>query len=225
MPRETPHPPAVAAADPHSAQAVLAAGAPLAQAKGVVLMLHGRGASAADILGLSDHLIFHGLTFLAPQAAGSTWYPNRFLDPLESNQPWLDSALKVIADLASQAAAAGIPTERTCLLGFSQGACLALEFAARSGLRWGGVFGLSGALIGPPGAPRSYPAGSRGTPVLLGCSDPDPHIPRESVSESARLLEGLGMRVDLRLYPDLGHTVNLDEIDAIRAVLEQVLDG
>ena len=122
-------------------------------------------------------------------------------------------------------AAAGIPSERTCLLGFSQGACQALEFAARSGTRWGGVFGLSGGLIGPPGAPRSDPAGSRGTPVLLGCSVPDPHIPRESVIESARLLEGLGMQVDLRLYPDLGHTVNLDELDAVRAVLERVLNS
>jgi len=225
MPRETSHPPLELALDPHSSQALLTAGAPLAEAKSVVLMLHGRGASAADILGLSEHILFPGLAFLAPQAAQATWYPNRFLAPLESNQPWLDSALKKISDLVSQAAAAGIPSERICLLGFSQGACLALEFAARSGLRWGGVFGLSGALIGPPGSPRSYAVGSRDTPVLLGCSDPDPHIPRESVIESARLLEGLGMRVDLRLYPDLGHTVNMDEIDAIRAVLGQVLDG
>ncbi len=225
MPHETSHPPAEIVLDPHSGQAVLASGAPLAEAKGVVLMLHGRGASAADILGLSEHILFPGLAFLAPQAAQATWYPNRFLAPLESNQPWLDSALKKIADLVNQAAAAGIPSERTCLLGFSQGACLALEFAARSGQRWGGVFGLSGALIGPPGMPPSYPAGSRNTPVLLGCSDPDPHIPRESVMDSARLLEGLGMRVDLRLYPDLGHTVNMDEIDAIRGVLGQVMDG
>jgi predicted esterase len=220
---EAPHSPAKPAQDPHFGQEVLAAGAPLAQATALVVMLHGRGAGAADILGLSAHINLSGLAFLAPQAAGSTWYPNRFLAPLESNQPWLDSALKQIALLVSQAAAAGIPSERTCLLGFSQGACLALEFAARSGLRWGGVFGLSGGLIGPPGAARSYPAGSRGTPVLLGCSVPDPHIPRESVIESARLLEDLGMQVDLRLYPDLGHTVNLDEVGAVRAVLEQVL--
>ena len=224
MPLKTPHVPAVSALDPHSDQAVLAAGAPLSQAKGVLVMLHGRGAGAEDILGLSERLTLPGLAFLAPQAAGSTWYPNRFLAPIESNQPWLDSALKQIEALVSQAAAAGIPSERTCLLGFSQGACLALEYAARSGLRWGGVFGLSGGLIGPPGTPHSYPAGSQDTPVLLGCSVPDPHIPRESVLESARLLEGLGMRVDLRLYPDLGHTVNLDEVDAVRAVLEQVLD-
>jgi predicted esterase len=224
MPPDTPLHPAVSAADPHYGQAVLAAGEPLAQAKAALLMLHGRGASAADILGLSEHFIFPGLAFLAPQAAGSTWFPNRFLAPVESNQPWLDSALKKIADLVSQAGAAGIPTGHICLLGFSQGACLALEFAARSGLPWGGIFGLSGALIGPPGATHSYPSGSRGTPVLLGCSDPDPYIPRESVSESARLLGDLGMRVDLRLYPDLGHTVNQDEISAVRAVLEQVLD-
>ncbi len=140
MPRETSHPPAELALDPHSGQAVLAAGAPLAEAKGVVLMLHGRGASAADILGLSEHILFPGLAFLAPQAAQATWYPNRFLAALESNQPWLDSALKKIADLVNQAAAAGIPSQRTCLLGFSQGACLALEFAARSGLRLGRGF-------------------------------------------------------------------------------------
>jgi predicted esterase len=216
--------PVVSALDPHSDQAVLAGGAPLTQAKAVMVMLHGRGAGAADILGLSERLTLPGLAFLAPQAAGSTWYPDRFLAPIESNQPWLDSAFKQIEILVNRAAAAGIPSTRVFLLGFSQGACLALEFAARSGLRWGGIFGLSGGLIGPPGMPRSYPAGSQGTPVLLGCSDSDPYIPRDSVIESGRLLEGLGMRVDLRLYPDLGHTVNLDEVDAVRAVLEQVLD-
>ena len=216
--------PAASALDPHSGQTVLAAGVPLEQARAVVVMLHGRGASAADILGLSQRLTLPGLAFLAPQAAQSTWYPNRFLAPIESNQPWLDSALKQIDALIGQASSAGIPTFRTCLLGFSQGACLALEFAARSGLRWGGIFGLSGALIGPLGTARSYPKGSQGTSVLLGCSVPDPHIPRESVLESARLLEELGMRVDLRLYPDLGHTVNLDEVDAVRSVLEKVLD-
>lgn len=219
------HPPEISPLDPHSGQVVMAAGAPLDQAGAVVIMLHGRGASAADILSLSERLKIPDLAFLAPQAAQSTWYPNRFLAPIQSNQPFLDSALKQIEILAGQAAVAGIPSERTCLLGFSQGACLALEFAARSGLRWGGVFGLSGGLIGPPGTPRSYPTGSQGTPVLLGCSVPDPHIPRESVIESARLLEGLGMQVDLRLYPDLGHTVNLDEVDAVRAILAQVLDG
>lgn len=224
MPREALSHPDAAALDPHAGQAVLAAGAPLTQARAALLMLHGRGANAADILGLSGRLSLPGLAFMAPQAARSTWYPNRFLAPLESNQPWLDSALNQIQILVDRAAAAGIPSERTCLLGFSQGACLALEFAARSGRRWGGVFGLSGGLIGPPEAARSYPPGSRGTPVLLGCSVPDPHIPQESVVESARLLEGLGMQVDLRLYPDLGHTVNLDEVDAVRAVLEQVLD-
>jgi predicted esterase len=219
------HPPEISPLDPHSGQVVMAAGAPLDQAGAVVIMLHGRGASAADILSLSERLKIPDLAFLAPQAAQSTWYPNRFLAPIQSNQPFLDSALKQIEILAGQAAVAGIPSERTCLLGFSQGACLALEFTARSGLRWGGVFGLSGGLIGPPGTPRSYPAGSQGTPILLGCSVPDPHIPRESVIESARLLEGLGMQVDLRLYPDLGHTVNLDEVDAVRAILAQVLDG
>ena len=224
MPSERSPLPQISPLDPHSGQIMLAAGAPLDQARAVVIMLHGRGASAADILGLSERLKIPDLAFLAPQAAQSTWYPNRFLAPVESNQPWLDSALKQIEVLVSQAAAAGIPSERTCLLGFSQGACLALEFAARSGLRWGGVFGLSGGLIGPPGTVHSYPSGSQGTPVLLGCSVPDPHIPRESVIESARLLEGLGMQVDLRLYPDLGHTVNLDEVDAVRSVLEQVLD-
>jgi predicted esterase len=225
MPPDASQPTAVSALDPHAGQPLLAAGAPLAQAKAMLVMVHGRGASAADILGLSERLDLPGLAFQAPQAAGSSWYPNRFLAPLESNQPWLDSALKQIENLVRQAAAADIPSERTCLLGFSQGACLALEFAARSGQRWGGVFGLSGALIGPPGTAHGYPAGSRGTPVLLGCSVPDPHIPRESVLESAHLLEGLGMWVDLRLYPDLGHTVNLDEVDAVRAILEQVLDG
>ncbi len=205
----------------HTDQPMVTAGSDLQDAHGVLLLLHGRGASAEDIIGLADELDVTGLTYLAPQAYNSIWYPNRFLAPIASNQPWLDWALERVGGLAEQAAKAGIPPERMYLLGFSQGASLALEFAARSGRRWGGVFGLSGALIGPPGAHNAYPPGLAGTPVLLGCSDVDPFIPHASVLESAQILSGLGAAVDTRIYPGMGHTIHQDEIIAVRAILER----
>jgi predicted esterase len=180
-----------------------------------MLMIHGRGASAEDILALAAELNHPELAYLAPQAAGSTWYPHSFLAPPASNEPYLSSALAAVAALLDRVAAAGIPPERTVLLGFSQGACLATEFAARNG----GVVGLSGGLIGPGGTPRDYPGSLAGTPVFLGCSDVDPHIPAARVRESAEVLARLGGEVDARLYPGLGHTVNRDEIAAVRAML------
>jgi predicted esterase len=142
---------------PHQGQPVLAAGAPLDQARAAMVLIHGRGASAQDILSLTDELSQPDVAYLAPQAAGNTWYPYSFLAPLSSNEPYLSSALDVVAALLEHIAAAGIPAERTLLLGFSQGACLSLEFVARNARRYGGVAGLSGGLIGPDGASRDYP--------------------------------------------------------------------
>ena len=156
-------------ADPHRNQPILAAGAPLADARAAAIMLHGRGASAQDILGLTPYLNTENVAYLAPQAANFTWYPKPFMDPLEDNQPDLDSALTLIGALLAEIRAAGMPTEKLILLGFSQGACLALEFAARHAQRYGGVVGLSGGLIGPAETPRDYPGSFEDTPIFLGC--------------------------------------------------------
>jgi predicted esterase len=187
-----------------------------------MLMLHGRGARAEDILSLAGEFAVPGFAYIAPQAAGNTWYPNRFLAPLASNEPWLSSALAFVDDVLAQIVAAGIPPERTILLGFSQGACLALEYAARNARRYGGLAGLSGALIGPDGTPRDDAGSLAGTPVFLGCSDVDFHVPKERVEEAAGVLRRLGGDVTVRLYPNLDHTVNQDEIDFVREMLARV---
>ena len=188
-------------------------------------MAHGRGATAEDILSLADVLDVAGYALLAPQAAGFQWYPQSFLAPLEQNEPWLTSALAKIGSVLAQVADAGIPPERTVLLGFSQGACLTLEYVARNAQRYGGVAGLSGGLIGPDGTPRAYPGSLAGTPIFLGCSDVDPHIPAARVRASATVLEGLGAPVTMRLYPGLGHTVNRDEADQVNTLLAAARGG
>jgi len=205
--------------DPHRRQPVLAAGAPLAKARAAMLMVHGRGATANDILGLGLELRHPDVAYLAPQAAGNAWYPYRFMEPIERNEPWLSSALAKLEAVLAQIEAAGIPPERTIVLGFSQGACLAQEFVARHALRYGGLVGLSGGLIGPGGTPRDYPGSLDGTPVFLGCSDTDPHIPKERVDYSAEVLRGLGGAVTERIYPLMEHTVNRDELNFVREML------
>jgi phospholipase/carboxylesterase len=198
--------------DVHRGQPIVANGCPLERATMAMVMLHGRGATASDILSLANEFGEPDLAYLAPQAAGSTWYPNRFNAPVESNEPWLTSALGVVADVLSLVATAGIPVERTLLLGFSQGACLALEFVARNPKPYGGVAGLSGALIQNGDKPRVYSGTPRGTPVFLGCSATDPHVPADRVQQSAEIFRALGADVTLRLYPNMEHTVNADEI-------------
>ncbi len=210
---------------PHRGQPVLLAGQPLDQARAAMVMLHGRGAPAESILSLAEALNQPGFVYLAPQAANYTWYPNRFMAPLSSNEPWLSSALAAVDYLLDQLAAAGLPADRTILLGFSQGACLALEYAARNAQRYGGLAGLSGGLIGPDDTPREYPGGTlAGTPVFLGCSDSDFHIPRARVEESAIVLERLGGRVTQRLYPNMGHTINEDELRLVQEMMAGLAD-
>ncbi|HEX2090843.1 MAG TPA: hypothetical protein VHG28_00520 [Longimicrobiaceae bacterium] len=208
---------------PHQGQRVGTAGVPLAEARAAMVMVHGRGASAEDILTLVPALDRPEFAYLAPQAAGNTWYPNSFMAPIPSNEPGISSGMQAIRDLLARVEAAGIPPERTMLLGFSQGACLSLEFAARHSRRYGGVAGLSGGLIGPDGTPRDYAGSLDGTPVFLGCSDVDFHIPARRVEFSARVLEGLGAEVTLRLYPGMGHLVNEDEIAQVQALMDRVL--
>jgi phospholipase/carboxylesterase len=208
--------------NPHENQPLRMVGEMVSRAQAVMLMVHGRGASAEDILVLTDHLKIPGFTFVAPQAAENTWYPNRFLDPLASNEPWLSSALARLAEVLKETTDSGIPPERTILLGFSQGACLAMEFAARNARRYGGVVGLSGALIGPNDTPRNYAGSLDGTPVFLGCSDVDPHVPKEHVDQAARVLGRLGGKVTERIYPNLDHSVNQDEIEFVLNMMKNL---
>ena len=211
--------------DPHQGQPVLMAGEPVSQAHAALLMVHGRGARAEDILTLADQLAQPGFAFIAPQAAENTWYPNRFLAPLSSNEPWLSSALGILGGVLTQIANAGIPPERTILLGFSQGACLTLEFAARNARRYGGVVGLSGGLIGPDNVQRNYTGSLDGTPVFLGCSDVDFHVPKDRVQHAADVLQRMGGDLTKRLYPNMEHTVNQDEIDFVRGMMEKLVAG
>jgi phospholipase/carboxylesterase len=209
----------------HQGQPVLTAGEPLDQAKGVMILVHGRGATAASILELAAALDQPGFAYLAPQAAGNVWYPYSFLAPLAMNEPGLSSALGVLDTVLSGVTAAGIRLEKTILLGFSQGACLALEYAARHARRYGGVIGLSGGLIGPDDTPRDYAGSLQRTPVLLGCSDIDPHIPKERVLSSAEVFRRLDGDVTERLYPGMGHTVNQDELAYVVQIMQAVLIG
>jgi predicted esterase len=199
------------------------AGEPLGRAQAAMLMVHGRGAQAADILSLAREFKQDGFAYVAPQAAGNTWYPNRFLVPFEQNEPWLSSALEFVGAALSQIIQAGIPHERVMLLGFSQGACVALEFAARSAQRYGGIIGLSGALIGPDDAPRDYAGSLDGTPVFLGCSDVDFHVRKERVDQTAEVMKRLGGTVTERLYPNMDHSVNQDEIDFVRGMMSALI--
>jgi phospholipase/carboxylesterase len=206
--------------DPHRGQPIRMAGESISSAHAAMLMMHGRGASAEDILSLADLLKLPGVVYLAPQAAENVWYPNRFLEPLSSNEPWLSSALSTMENVLSQILQAGIPREHILLLGFSQGACMALEFAARHAARYAGVVGLSGVLIGPEDAPRDYPGSLSGTPVFLGCSDVDPYMPKERIDHAAEVMRRLGGNVTERLYPGLGHTTNQDEIEFIQRMMQ-----
>ena len=185
-----------------------------------MVMVHGRGATAESILTLVPALDRPRFAYLAPQAGGNTWYPYSFLAPIPSNEPGISSGLQAIREVLDRVREAGIPLERAMLLGFSQGACLALEFAARHARRYGGVAGLSGGLIGPDGTPRDYSGSMDGTPVFLGCSDVDPHIPRERVELSAEVMRQLGAAVTMRLYRGMGHLVNDDELDHVRAMMD-----
>jgi predicted esterase len=204
---------------PHDGGAVLQRGAQLAGARLAIILVHGRGDSAGGILGLVDAFDAPDVAWLAPEASGHTWYPYSFLSPIAHNEPGISSGLRVIESLVARLAAAAIPPERVVLMGFSQGACLAQEFAARHARRYHAIVGLSGGLIGPAGTPRDYSGSFEGTPVFLGCSDIDPHIPLERVHESALVFKRMGAVVDERIYPRMGHTVNDDEIAAVQKLL------
>ena len=205
--------------DPHAGQPVRHAGPPPVDARLTAILVHGRGGSAEDMLLLAQDLRTTDVAYLAPQAAGRTWYANSFLAPIERNEPGLSSGLRLLRRLVEGLAGGGVAASRVALIGFSQGACLALEFAARNARRYAAIAGLSGGLIGPRDAPRDDPGSFEGTPAFLGCSDDDPHIPLERVHETAEVFRRMEAVVDERIYPGLGHTVNQDELEAVRGLL------
>jgi phospholipase/carboxylesterase len=188
-----------------------------------VILVHGRGASAADILGLAEEMYHPELAYLAPEAAGHTWYPNSFLAPFEQNEPWLSSALSKLGKVVEQAISAGVPPHKIVVAGFSQGACLSTEFAARNPARYGGLIAFTGGLIGPPGTRFHYTGRLDGTPAFLGAGDPDPHVPWQRVQESAEVLSGLGASVTLRRYPGMPHTINPEEIEHARSIVQRLV--
>jgi phospholipase/carboxylesterase len=209
---------------PHQDQPLVTAGAPLDAAEAAIVLVHGRGATAQSIVQMADEFYHRGVAFLAPQAARNTWYPNSFLAPVESNEPGRSSGLQAIADAIETANEADIPTERVMLLGFSQGACLASEYVAQNPRRYGGLAVLSGGVIGPEGKEMDYEGDLAGTPVFLGCSDTDPHIPEERVHETAEVFEGMGAEVTTRIYEGMGHGVNEDEIDHVSEMVEDLVE-
>lgn len=206
--------------DPHAGQPVLRSGPDPTGARLTVILVHGRGGTAAGMIDLAHTLGLDDVAYLAPQAAGNTWYPLSFLAPMAQNEPGLSSGLNVLAGLVTMLERSGVASSRIALLGFSQGACLTLEFAARHARRYAAVIGLSGGVIGPPGTPRNYGGSLDGTPVLLACSDVDPHIPIERVHESTTVLRALRASVDERIYPGMGHTVTEEEIELVRTLLQ-----
>lgn len=208
--------------DPHRGQPLETTGAPREAADAVVVLLHGRSSTAKHILRLVDEFHHHGVMYLAPQAARRTWYPRSGYLPFEDNEPWFSSALDRVAGALDVAAAADVPPERTLLLGFSQGGCLASEFVARNLRRYGGLIVLSGSLLGPE-TRREYEGSIDGTPVFLGCSTDDPYVTADRIHETARVFEQLDGDVTSRLYEGLGHAINDDEMQTIDTLVEQLV--
>jgi len=208
--------------EPHEGLPVATRGQPLTEATAAMVLIHGRGAAPANILELADDLSHPGFAYLAPAASGNTWYPYSFMAEIASNEPGISSGLAVIDGLVRRIVDAGIPRERIVLAGFSQGACLMSTYAVRHAGRYGGVLVFSGGLIGPPGTVWHYPGSFGGTPVFLGCSDVDSHVPRQRVGESAEVFRRMGAEVDERIYPGMGHLINEDELAAARPIVERV---
>jgi len=208
---------------PHAGQPVETLGRPLGQGSAVMILVHGRGAAPRNILELATPLWHPEFTYLAPAAAGNTWYPYSFMAEVATNEPGISSGLAVLDGLVREAVAASVPRERIVLLGFSQGACLMSEYAVRHAGRYGGVVAFSGGLIGPPGTSWNHAGDFAGTPVFLGCSDVDSHVPKTRVDESAAVFARMGAEVDERIYPGMPHLVNDDEIAAALAIVRGVV--
>ena len=210
---------------PHAGQTVVRRGRALTEARAAVIMVHGRGASPQNILELATAIPHADVAYQAPGASGGTWYPRSFMAPTAQNEPGITSGISVVHALIDEVVAAGLTEERIILLGFSQGACLASTSVQRRPRRYGGVLVFSGGLIGPPGTPWSVGGDFAGTPIFLGCSDTDAHIPAPRVRESAAHLERMGAEVTCRIYEGMGHLVNDDEIAFARQLVERVASG
>jgi phospholipase/carboxylesterase len=209
--------------DPHRNSPVLQAGAPLKEAVGAVILLHGRGGSAEDILSLAREFDLPRLGYLAPEASGNTWYPFSFLAPIEKNEPWLTSALRKVQTTIQSVGEAGISTEKVVLCGFSQGACLATEYVARHAKRYGGLIAFTGGLIGPPDASLSHAGDLAGTPVFFGSGDPDPHVPWERVQQSANVLAAMGASVTAKRYQGRPHTISHEEREFAGGIIRGIV--
>ena len=195
------------------------AGKPLKEADKALILIHGRGADARDILGLASQLNVSEYSLLAPEATNNSWYPYSFLAEPEQNEPWLSSALDLLKEIVDEVTKHGISTENIYLLGFSQGACLALEFAARQAQKMGGIVALTGGLIGDKIYQENYTGDFNETPIFLGTGNPDPHVPVERVKESANILEKMNAQVHLKVYEGRPHTVSQDEIDVANQLI------
>jgi phospholipase/carboxylesterase len=191
--------------------------------KAAIILLHGRGGSAEDILGLREEFGFPEVAYFAPEAPGRTWYPNSFLAPIERNEPWLSQSLAKVGETVEGALRQGIARENIVIAGFSQGACLASEFIARHAARYGGLIAFTGGLIGPPGTGFRYPGSLAGTPAFFGAGDPDPHVPWQRVQESATVLANMGADVTLKRYPGMPHTIAREEIEEAKALIAKAL--
>lgn len=208
---------------PHLTQPVYSAGAKLEEASSALLLLHGRGSTANDILSLATYLDFPAFAYLAPQAEGYSWYPNRFIAPVEQNEPYLSAGLAKIEAIVKEVESHRIGVDKIFIGGFSQGACLATEYVVRNPRRYGGLLVFSGGYIGPLDEQR-HPSGNfNGMPAFLGCSDPDPHIPLQRVRETSVLLQAMGAKVREKIYPNMGHTIIDDEIELARQVISEGL--
>lgn len=201
---------------------IVSAGKKLSEAKKVLIMLHGRGASAEDILTLAPNLQLKDFALLAPQATNYTWYPYSFLVPPEQNEPWLSSAIDLLKELVGDINAAGIPSDKIFFLGFSQGACLTLEFVTRNAQPWGGVAAFTGGLIGDRLYSENYKGDFKGTPVFIGSGNPDAHVPVERVQATTSLLKSMNASVTEKIYPNMGHTIIQEEIDLANRIVFNV---
>jgi len=208
---------------PHQNSNTVYAGVAHESASGAMIMIHGRGATAESIITLADEFGDHNLHLAAPQAAQFQWYPYSFLAPTERNEPGLSSGLQAIHDIRTDLNQKGIPDEKIILLGFSQGACLASEYAARHPAKYGGLIVFSGGLIGDELNTEEYAGSLKGTRVFLGCSNIDPHIPEVRVNESARIFKSLGADVKVKIYPGMGHTINKDEVQIAKEIIQSVI--
>lgn len=192
---------------------IITAGADIKSAKKVLIMIHGRGGSAEDILSLADHLHVDNFALLAPQANSNSWYPYSFMAPPSNNEPWLSAALSLLEKTVKEATTQGIVEENVYFLGFSQGACLTLEFVTRNAIKFGGVIAFTGGLIGDKIYPENYKGDFKNTPIFIGSSKPDPHVPAERVHSTTEILKSMNADVTEKIYENMGHTICGDEIE------------